>query len=33
MKNTTSTYLKLSGIILSTTLILFSCGPSAEEHV
>jgi hypothetical protein len=31
MKNTTSTYLKLSGIILSTTLILFSCGPSAEN--
>ena len=31
MKNTTSTYLKLTGVFLSTTLILFSCGPSAEE--
>ncbi len=31
MKNSTSNYLKLSGIVLSTTLVLFSCGPSAEE--
>ena len=31
MKNLTSNYLKLSGIVLSTTLVLFSCGPSAEE--
>jgi hypothetical protein len=31
MKNTTSTYLKLSGIVLSASLIIFSCGPSREE--
>lgn len=31
MKHTTSNYLKLSGIVLSTTLILFSCGSSAEQ--
>ena len=31
MKHTASNYLKLSGIVLSTTLILFSCGSSAEQ--
>lgn len=31
MKNIKPNYLKLSGIILSTTLILFSCGASREE--
>ena len=31
MKHTASNYLKLSGIVLSTTLILFSCGSSSEQ--
>jgi hypothetical protein len=31
MKNSTSNYLKLSGIVLSATIVLFSCGPSAEH--
>ena len=31
MKNSTTTFLKLSGIVLSTTIILFSCGPSTEQ--
>jgi len=31
MKNSTTTFLKLSGIVLSTTIILFSCGSSAEQ--
>lgn len=31
MKNSTKNFLKLSGIILSTTFILISCGPSSEE--
>lgn len=31
MKQQTSTILKLSGVILSTTFILFSCGASSEE--
>ena len=31
MKNQTTNYLKLSGIVLSTMLMLFSCGASREE--
>lgn len=31
MKNLNSNFLKLSGIVLSTSIILFSCGPSREE--
>ncbi|MBI3518586.1 MAG: DUF4349 domain-containing protein [Bacteroidetes bacterium] len=31
MKHSTSTFLKLSGIVLSATIVLFSCGPSAHE--
>lgn len=31
MKNSTKNFLKLSGIVLSTTFILISCGPSSEE--
>ena len=31
MKNSTTTFLKLSGIVLSGTIIFFSCGPSAEQ--
>lgn len=31
MKTTSFTFLKLSGIVLSSSVILFSCGPSSEE--
>jgi len=31
MKISTKNFLKLSGIVLSTTLFLISCGPSSEE--
>ncbi len=32
MKNSTTTLLKLSGIVLCATCILISCGPSREEY-
>lgn len=31
MKTTSFTFLKLSGVVLSSSVILFSCGPSSEE--
>ncbi len=31
MKKSTTNFLKLSGIVLSTTIVLFSCAPSSEQ--